>query len=70
MYAAEAQEGAMLRAGDPEPVGVRNGGATSPFLIICDHAGRTVPQALHDLGLAAADLARVLIEANRACRPR
>src|SRR5471030_553397 len=31
---------------------------TSPFLLVCDHAGRRIPRRLHDLGLADADRAR------------
>ena len=30
---------------------VQNPGADSPFLLVCDHAGRAVPTALGDLGL-------------------
>ena len=30
----------------------------SPFLLVCDHAGRRIPRSLHNLGLAPADLAR------------
>lgn len=48
----------LLGPGDPPPVGVRNGEATSPFLLICDHAGNAVPAALADLGLPRAELDR------------
>jgi predicted N-formylglutamate amidohydrolase len=30
----------------------------SPFLLVCDHAGRRIPRSLHNLGLAPSDLAR------------
>ena len=43
-----------------EPAAVieyRAGGA-SPFLLVCDHAGRRIPRRLQNLGLGAADLAR------------
>lgn len=30
----------------------------SPFLLVCDHAGRRIPRRLHNLGLAESDLAR------------
>lgn len=49
---------ALLSADDPAPVGLRNGDATSPFLIICDHAGNAVPAALAGLGLPQAELDR------------
>jgi predicted N-formylglutamate amidohydrolase len=62
-------------AGDPAPVIVQNPGADSPFLLVCDHAGRAVPQRLGRLGLpreefdrhiawdpGALDLARLLAE--------
>lgn len=41
----------FLGVHDPAPVGVQNAGAASPFLLVCDHAGRAVPRALGDLGL-------------------
>ena len=42
---------ALLSPSDPAPVAVENAGANSPFLIVCDHAGREVPKALERLGL-------------------
>ncbi len=42
---------ALLQPGDPPPVTVANPGAKSPFVIVCDHAGRVVPQSLGRLGL-------------------
>ena len=47
----------LLAAGDPSPVQVTSG-AGSPFLLVCDHAGRQVPAALGDLGVAAPDWER------------
>ncbi|MBW8883020.1 MAG: N-formylglutamate amidohydrolase, partial [Asticcacaulis sp.] len=41
----------LFEPGDPSPAVVLNAGADSPFLIICDHAGRAVPSGLGDLGL-------------------
>jgi predicted N-formylglutamate amidohydrolase len=41
----------LLEAGDPGPVGEQNSGARSPFLLVCDHAGRAVPASLARLGL-------------------
>jgi predicted N-formylglutamate amidohydrolase len=48
----------LLQAGDPPPVGVEGVTRPGPFLLIADHAGNAVPQALGDLGLAARDLRR------------
>jgi len=48
----------LLGPGDPEPVGELNPGSTSPFFLICDHAGNAVPAALADLGLPAEELGR------------
>ena len=42
----------LLDAGEPAPVAVDNSGAASPFLFVCDHAGRAVPHRLANLGLA------------------
>jgi predicted N-formylglutamate amidohydrolase len=48
----------LLGRDDPHPVGVQNPGAPSPFLLVCDHAGRDIPATLGRLGLpdAAFDL--------------
>jgi predicted N-formylglutamate amidohydrolase len=48
----------LLAQDDPEPFRVLNDGAASPFLIICDHAGRTLPRAVGSLGLADHELTR------------
>lgn len=45
----------LLAAGDPAPVQTTSGEASSPFLLVCDHAGRRVPAALGDMGVAAPD---------------
>jgi len=41
----------LLAAGEEEPAIVANSGSRSPYLIVCDHAGRAVPKALGSLGL-------------------
>ena len=41
----------------PAVIEYRADGA-SPFLLVCDHAGRRIPRRLHNLGLSEADLAR------------
>ncbi len=43
----------LLAASDPAPVQITRGEAGSPFLLVCDHAGRRVPAALGDMGVAA-----------------
>jgi predicted N-formylglutamate amidohydrolase len=48
----------LLGPDDPDPVGIRNDVARSPFLLICDHAGNAVPASLDRLGLARTDLER------------
>jgi predicted N-formylglutamate amidohydrolase len=42
---------------DPPPFEVREHG-TSPFVFICDHAGRKLPEALGSLGLPESELVR------------
>jgi predicted N-formylglutamate amidohydrolase len=37
---------------------VERAAGTSPFVVVCDHAGRALPARLGDLGVAAADLER------------
>jgi predicted N-formylglutamate amidohydrolase len=43
-----------LGPGDPDPVVVIGDGDASPFLIVCDHAGRATPRSLRRLGLPEA----------------
>lgn len=44
----------LLGPGDPAPVVAENPGSDSPFLFVCDHAGRAVPRRLGRLGLPEA----------------
>ncbi len=46
---------ALLTGNDPSPVAIVNPSGASPFLLIGDHAGNRVPQALGDLGLDEAE---------------
>jgi predicted N-formylglutamate amidohydrolase len=48
----------LLAADEPRAVTVYNANATSPFLLVADHAGNLIPRALGRLGLAAAELQR------------
>ena len=49
---------ALLGADDPAIYTVHNPHGVSPFLLLADHAGQRVPQALQDLGLPQAELDR------------
>ena len=48
----------LLAADEPRPVTVYNADATSPFLLVADHAGNLMPRALGRLGLVEAELQR------------
>jgi predicted N-formylglutamate amidohydrolase len=49
----------LLTATDPAPVRLLNPVSDSPVLLVCDHAGKAVPQALGDLGgVPASEMAR------------
>jgi predicted N-formylglutamate amidohydrolase len=48
----------LLAPDEPSPVAEYNTAGGSPFLLICDHAGRRIPRALHDLGVTEPDLKR------------
>ena len=48
----------LLAADEPAPFTVEHPRSTSPFVLICDHAGRRIPRALGDLGLTPDELAR------------
>lgn len=50
--------GSLLARNDPPPVRIVNPAGAASFLLLGDHAGNRVPQALDDLGVAAADRAR------------
>jgi len=44
----------LLDLDEPAPFEVMGHDGTSPFVIVCDHAGRLLPKALGDLGVADA----------------
>ena len=48
----------MLQADDPAPVEWVNPSSHSTIFLICEHAGRAVPGALGDLGIAAEEMDR------------
>lgn len=48
----------LLGPGDPPPFTVYNEKGRAPLLLLCDHASKTVPRALGDLGISEDELAR------------
>jgi len=58
MVAQKFDSVSLLRQGDVAPVHEVNAEGGSPFLLVCDHYGRQLPQRLGDLGLSEADLKR------------
>lgn len=48
----------LLAADEPPPFSIECADGRSPFLIVCDHAGRRIPRALGTLGLDDAELSR------------
>jgi predicted N-formylglutamate amidohydrolase len=52
LYRKGSAKVSLLEPDEPPPVQVKRAGSASPFLFACDHAGRRVPRALGDLGLA------------------
>lgn len=48
----------ILAPHEPPPLEVFNDEGNSDFVVICEHAGRLIPEALGDLGLPESDLTR------------
>src|SRR4029450_6033696 len=48
----------LLGSEDVPPVLEDNAAGRSPFLLACDHYGRSIPRSLGDLGLPASELVR------------
>ena len=48
----------LLGPNDPPPVTVLNPDSERPLILVCDHAARSIPKALGDLGLNDAQLSR------------
>ena len=53
LHTSVGESGRLLSPLDPDPVTIINGDSTFPVLLVCEHAGQTVPRALGDLGLKA-----------------
>lgn len=47
---------ALLRAVDPQPVDIVNFHSAEPVVLVCEHAGRAIPNTLGNLGLNALQL--------------
>jgi predicted N-formylglutamate amidohydrolase len=50
--------GGLLQIGEPEAAFVVNEPGASPVVLLCEHAGRSIPRALGTLGLPESELAR------------
>ncbi len=48
----------LLGPNDPAPVLIERAAGASPFVLVCDHAGRAMPERLGDLGVAASEFER------------
>jgi predicted N-formylglutamate amidohydrolase len=48
----------LLEAGEPKAAVAENTLGKGPYLLVCDHAGRTIPRRLGDLGLPPSELDR------------
>jgi len=58
MLRAAQQVQTLLGSSDPEPFEVVNASGAADFLLVCEHAGRLIPAALGDLGVAPAEMDR------------
>jgi predicted N-formylglutamate amidohydrolase len=56
--AMTAQSVTLLSPDEPAAVVEYRSDGASPFLLVCDHAGRRIPRKLQNLGLSETDLAR------------
>ena len=50
--------GRLIATDEPVPTVIERAHATSPMLLIADHAGNLVPRSLQQLGLPQAELDR------------
>nr|WP_325250035.1 N-formylglutamate amidohydrolase [Amylibacter sp.] len=53
MSAFASQTDRLLGPNDPSPFEVVNPDSTYPAVLVCEHAGRVIPEALGDMGLSA-----------------
>ncbi|MEO1112261.1 MAG: N-formylglutamate amidohydrolase [Pseudomonadota bacterium] len=57
-YSAENMGKSFLSNADPEPVDCIRGREDADVVLVCEHAGRAIPERLGSLGLSPADLDR------------
>ncbi|WP_421983907.1 N-formylglutamate amidohydrolase [Roseibium sp.] len=57
-YSAENMGKTLLAGTDPEPVDCIRGPEGADIVLVCEHAGRAIPQRLGTLGLTSEDLDR------------
>lgn len=56
MQSSDLESWRVLSAADPAPFEVINADGASPVVLVCEHAGRRVPEALMGLGLAPEEM--------------
>ena len=55
---AEIQTKTLLWEGDPRPLELINEFSKCPIVLVCEHAGQSIPMDLGDLGISKADMQR------------
>ncbi len=58
----------LLAPDEPAPVTVRNENGSSPFLIVADHAGNSMPRALGRLGVLDTECERHIAWTSESAR--
>jgi len=53
LHTSVGESGRLLSSRDPQPVTIVNRESSFPVLLVCEHAGNTVPMSLDGLGLPA-----------------
>ena len=52
------ENGELLKPHEPDPVNIINIDGKSPIFLVCEHAGKRLPEKLGDMGLSATDRER------------
>lgn len=58
LFSQGTSQARLLGSHDPAPVEIVHPDSKSPIVLICEHAGRTIPQALRQLGLPQSEIDR------------